>query len=508
MGEVTVNHIPVIVTIILFFVFSIVIGLWSTKKASKGFLSFMIADKSLTWWSIAGTAYATYAGTITFLAWVGSAGTMGLSAGWQFTIHATGFMMMGVFLVPILARMKRVTLAEPLGERYDSDVRRIASGISFFALVGNNANQILGLGVILSMFSSLSLAQACILSTICLLLYVTLGGMYGVAYADTFQGIIMVLFSFIAPIALLITIGDGNLGTGFNTVWNALPTKNLTMTNTNANQLAAWLLIMPFTNLIRPELYGRIFAAKNPREGIKGWMVAGALVVLTMIPILIMGMVCKYALPDFSGSSDSYAPAMFSAVAPTWLTVFFVLVVVAAAVSTASSQMMGYSSHYVTDFHIPLFYKNKNPDDKKLVLISRIAIVVFTGVGLWWALAWQDLLTIFNFIFTVLVCGVLMPYIGMFFWPRMTTMGAKTSSICGAGLALLWKFILQPYGLLPESLATLDPAIPSFIVAVVTAIIVSLCTKPEYEKVLEFSKTYRLDRMQKWAESHMKSTKN
>ena len=503
MAEVTVNNVPVIVTIILFFVFSMAIGLWSTKKASKGFLSFMIADKSLSWWAIAGTAYATYAGTITYLAWVGSSGALGLSAGWQFTIHATGFMMIGVFLVPILARMKRVTLAEPLGERYDQGVRRIASGISFFALVGNNANQILGLGVILSMFSSLSLAQACILATVCLLLYVTLGGMYGVAYADTFQGLLMVIFTFLAPIVLLMTIGGGDLGAGFNTVWNALPTKNLSMTNTNPNQLAAWLLIMPFTNLIRPELYGRIFAAKSPKEGIKGWMVAGALVVLTMIPVLIMGMVCKYAIPDFAGKSDAYAPAMFSAIAPTWLTVFFVLVVVAAAVSTASSQMMGYSSHYVTDFHIPLFYKDKNPDDKKLVLVSRIAIVVFTGVGLWWALAWQNLLTIFNFIFTVLVCGVLMPYIGMFFWPRMTTIGAKASSICGAGLALLWKFVLMPAGILPGVFAKMDPAIPSFIVAVSVAIIVSLCTKPEYEKVLAFAKTYRLDRMQKWAESHM-----
>ncbi|MBR3641381.1 MAG: hypothetical protein IKN53_05060, partial [Oscillibacter sp.] len=303
--EVNVNNTPVIVTIIVFFIISMVIGLSSTKKASRGFLSFMIADKSLPWWAIAGTAYATYAGTITYLAWVGNAGKLGFTAGWQFTVHAVGFMMIGVFLVPILARMKRVTLAEPLGERYDQGLRRIASGISFFALVGNNANQILGLGVLVSSFSSLSLTQACIVATVCLLIYVTLGGMYGVAYADTFQGIIMVLFTFIAPFVLLSIVGNGNMAAGFNTIWNALPTKNLSMVNTNANQLTEWLIIMPFTNLIRPELYGRIFAAKSPKEGIKGWGIAGILVVLTMIPVLIMGMVCKYAIPDFTGGGDA-----------------------------------------------------------------------------------------------------------------------------------------------------------------------------------------------------------
>ena len=179
----------------------------------------------------------------------------------------------------------------------------------------------------------------------------------------------------------------------------------------------------------------------------------------------------------------------------------FVLVVVAAAVSTASSQMMAYSSHYVTDFHIPLFYKDKNPDDKHLVLISRIAIVVFTGIGLWWALSWGSMLSIFNFIFTVQVCGVLLPYIGMFFWPRMTTAGAKASSIGGAGLALVWKFILQPS---VPACAAISPAIPSFITAVVLAIVVSLATKPEYAKVKEFAATYRLDKIEQWADAGLK----
>lgn len=497
MAEVTVNNVPVIITIIAFFIVSLVIGLSSTKKASKGFLSFMIADKSLPWWAIAGTAYATYAGTITYLAWVGSSGKMGFSAGWQFIIHATGFMMMGTFLVPILCRMKRVTLSEPLGERFDGSLRRISSLISFFALIGNNASQILGLGVILSMFSSLTLVQACILATVCLILYVGAGGMYGVAFADTFQGIIMILFTIVAPIVLLAVIGGGDLGSGFNTVWNALPTKNLSMVNTNPNQLITWLLIMPFTNLLRPELYGRIFAAKNGKEAVKGWTVATAAVVLTMIPVLIMGMCCKFALPEFEGGGDAYAPAMFSAIAPPWLTVFFVLVVVAAAVSTASSQMMGYSGHYMTDFHIPLFYKNKTPDEKTLVRVSRISIVVFTAIALYWAIAWQNLLNIWTFCFTVMVCGTLMPYIGMFFWPRMTTMGARCASIGGAGVAIIWKFVLQKLGLF----AGLDAAIPAFITTVALGVIVSLCGKPEYEKALNFAKVYKLDKMQKWAEN-------
>ena len=508
--EVSTNNIPVLVALVALMGISLLIGLLPSKKASKGFLSFMIADKALPWWAIAGSCFATYAGTTCFLGWIGNSGKIGISAAWQFALHATSFLMLGLFFVPILVRMKRVTLAEPLGERFGSDLRRISSFFSFARLIGSTASQIVGIGVLISMFSTLDLRAACILSAIVLILYVSIGGMYGVAYADTMQGLIMLLFIVVAPIVLLAIIGNGSMAAGFSQVIASLPEKNLNMSTAGTNKIIGWVLVMSVANLLRPELYGRIFSARSPKEGVRTWVVVTSMVIVMMIVTLILGMICTYAVPNFEGTNDQYGPAMFIAIAPQWLTILYVLGIMGAAVSTASSAMLGCSSHYITDFHLPIFYKNAQPSQKTMVVLSRIAVIVFTLIALWWALAWKDIITIFQFGYTVLVAGILMPYIGMFFWPRMTSAAAKWSAILGGGTALLWQFVLKPSGILPSGtfIAGLDASVPALILSVSSAIIITYMTAPEYDKVLKFAETYKLTKMIRWAQDGLAEKKS
>ena len=494
----------VMTLLIIFFAISLLIGIIPSRKASKGFLSFMIADKSLPWWAIGGTLYATFAGTATLLGWVGSSARIGMTSMWQTLCHGASFMMLALFLVPILIRMKRVTLAEPIGERFDNSVRKITSGLSFFRMVGSVASQIIGIGVILSMFTELDLTGGIIASAIILVIYVSLGGMYGVAYADTFQGLIMFAFVVFAPFYILNHIGGGSLFAGINMLVEKLPHSHRSISNGSTNQIMGWIVVMTASNLLRPELFGRIFAARSAKEGILTWVTVTNMIILTMCCVTLLGLIAKVTVPEFSGTQDQYGPALFRAIDKPWLTVFYVLGVVAAAVSTASSSMLGSSSHYVTDFHLPIFYKDNPPTAHKLVWLSRLAVIFFTALACWWALAWKDIIAVFQFGYTVLVGGVLIPYLGMFFWPRMTTSAAKWSAIIGGGTAIFWKFFLQPYNLLPWSgVVDLDPSIPSLLLSIGVAIAVSYCGKPEYEKVYKFAKAYDLKKMVSWAENGM-----
>ena len=492
----------IITTLIVFFAVSLLIGILPSRKASKGFLSFMIADKSLPWWAIAGTLYATFAGTVCFLGWVGSSARIGLTALWQPLCHAASFMMLALFLVPILVRMKRVTMAEPIGERYDNSVRKITSGLSFFRMVGSVASQIIGIGVVLSMFTNLDLTGGIIASAIILIVYVSLGGMYGVAYADTFQGTVMLIFLIFAPTYILYNMGGGSVSGGINMLIEKLPDTHRSMNNASPNQITGWIVVMIASNLLRPELFSRIFAARSAKEGVITWIAVTNLIVLTMCLIGLLGLIAKVMVPEFKGTQDQYGPELFRVLNKPWLTVFYVVGIVASAVSTASSSMLGSSSHYVTDFHLPIFYKDKHPSPAKLVWLSRFAVVFFAGMATWWALAWKDIINVFQFGYTVLVGGLLVPYLGMFFWPRLTTAAAKWSAIFGGGTAILWRFFLQPYNMIPwKWVAALDPSIPALILSIGAAILISYNSKPEYEKVYNFAKTYDLKRMMKWAEN-------
>lgn len=498
----------VMIALGIFFGLSLLVGILPSRKASKGFLSFMIADKSLPWWAIAGTVFATYAGTTTLLGWVGNSARIGLTALWQCGLHAASFLLLSLFFVPILVRMKRVTLAEPLGERYGNNVRQITAALSFFRMVGSVASQIVGIGVVIAIFTDLNLQMAMIVSAVVLIVYVSVGGMYGVAYADTFQGLIMILFLVIAPIYLLVKIGDGSLMEGFGKVLANVPREHLTVTNESPNRIVGWILVMSVANLLRPELFGRIFSARNPKEGVLTWVVVTNIVVLIMIAVVTLGLIAKFMVPDFKGSGDQYGPALFMQAAPLWLTIFYILGVMGAAVSTASSSMLGSASHYITDFHLPIFYKNGQPSQKKMLLLSRLSVIFFTCISLWWALAWKDIINIFQFGYTVLVGGVLVPYLGMFFWPRMTSAAAKWSAILGGGTTIIWKFVLQDFSLIPVGwIARLDPSVPALLLSIGTAIIFTYSNKPEYAKVHEFAKAYDLKRMLRWAEEGMAKEK-
>ena len=498
----------VITSIIVFFALSLFIGVLPSRKASKGFLSFMIADKSLPWWAIAGTLFATYAGTITLLGWVGISARMGITSLWNILCNTASFILLALFLVPILVRMKRVTLAEPIGERFDNTVRKITSGLSFFRMVGSVASQIVGIGVVLSIFTDMDLNTGILFSAVILVIYVSVGGMYGVAYADTFQGLIMVGFMIFAPFYLLNHLGGGSIAAGWQTMMERLPESHRTMDNASANQLIGWLLVMSASNLLRPELFGRIFSARSAREGVLTWVTVTSLNVILMGFVALLGLIANVMVPEFKGTSDQYGPEMFRILNSPWMTVFYILGIMAAAVSTASSSMLGSSSHYVTDFHLPLFYKNRQPTARKLVWLSRFAVLFFTGLACWWALAWRDVISIFQFGYTVLVGGLLVPYMGMFFWPRLTTPAARWSAILGGGAAIVWKFFLQPYNFIPwKSIAVLDPVVPAFILSFGAATIITYSGKPEYEKVLQFAKAYELKKMQAWAEAGLAAEK-
>jgi Na+/proline symporter len=341
-------------------------------------------------------------------------------------------------------------------------------------------------------------------SAIVLVFYVSAGGMYGVAYADTFQGLIMFLFVVVAPIYLLTKIGNGNMFSGFSTVMANLPAEHLSVTNEDSNRIMGWILVMSVGNLLRPELFGRIFAARSPKEGVLTWIIVTNITFLVIMVVVLLGLITKYLLPDFKGTADQYGPAMFKMIAPVWLTILYVLGVIAAAISTASSSMLGSASHYITDFHLPIFYKNTLPSAKRTLLLSRFAIAFFTGLALWWAISWKDIITIFQFGYTVLVGGLLVPFAGMFFWPRMTSAAAKWSAILGGGTTLIWKFILQDFKLIPISwLSRLDPSVPALILSIGVAIIITYNTEPEYEKVYKFAKAYDLKKMVLWAEAGM-----
>ncbi|MGB9867190.1 MAG: sodium:solute symporter family protein [Bacillota bacterium] len=479
----------ILAIVVVFYLLSLVIGSAFTRKASTGFLAFTIANKQLPWYVIMGTAFATYAGTVTFMAWPGSAWKGGVNIGWQMFPNGLGVLLCAMFIVPILVRMSRVTMAEPLGERYSSGVRTVCSALGFARTLGSTANQIIGVAIVISLFAGMNLNAAMIVSWLVLVAYVVLGGQWGVAYADTFQGLIMILSLVVAPIAIIARIGQGSIIEGWNLILKNVPAKHFDMMNIKTNVLIGYLLVQTFGQMLRPELYGRIFAARSAKEGVRGWLIVGMFLPIVLSSAIILGLAARAVIPKLDDAQYA-APQLFLNYAPMWLLILFILGILAAGLSTASSAMMGAANHYVTDFHATFI--NKNMGDKTAVTVTRVSVVVFSLIALWWAVSWKSIIDIFQFSYTVLVGGLLLPYFGMFFWPRMTTPAAFWSALVGGGLTIVWKFVVQNYKLVGEPWLSLDPVVPALVASVILSVVVSYMTPPEYDKVVKFAETYGL----------------
>lgn len=480
--------VQVILSILVYLGICLLIPLYFRNKASKGYLEFVIAGKELPWWVITGTSLGTMAAASTFLGWPGLAWQFGWSAGWQVYLNVISVMLMAILLVPLLAKMKRVTLAEPLGERFSSKVRTVASLLSLVRLMGAGAIAISGVGTVISLFTPLSWEVAMVIALLVILIYSWTGGQYAIAYSDVLSSILVVLALIIAPVALLLSIGNGSVIEGWNVIRTTVPETHFDwLGQPDRITIFGWITVWLFSQFMRPEQYQRVYAARTTKDGVVGWVLASYIAIIALTGSIIGGLASRVLIQDIA-VRDQVFPAALKMAAPGWVSVVYALGICAAVMSTANSVFMSASATFMTDFYLPL--SKKDISEEKMVKNSRVALLVFSVISLLWAIYWKSIIRITNDTYTLIISGLLFPFWAMFFWPRITTAGAMASLVVGAGLAAVWQWGTP---LIPGVPAIL----PSLLLSIVVGVAISLLTKPEYQKALNFARVYKIKNLEK-----------
>lgn len=154
--------------------------------------------------------------------------------------------------------------------------------------------------------------------------------------------------------------------------------------------------------------------------------------------------------------------------------------VLAATMSTADSQMLAAASS--VSENIIVEFLGKKIDDKKKLLIARIAIIVIAVLGIIFAMdpnssvfrivsfAWAG----FGGAFGPLVLLAL-------FWKRTNKAGALAGLISGGAMVFIWKFLVKPLG----GVFAIYELLPAFIVSLIFIVVVSLLTAEPDKSILE-----------------------
>ena len=163
----------------------------------------------------------------------------------------------------------------------------------------------------------------------------------------------------------------------------------------------------------------------------------------------------------------------------------FLCAILAAAMSTADSQLLAASSAVSQDIFKGLI--KKDAEEKDVMTVSRVTVFLIALVAL--LLSLNENSSIFSLVSFAWsgFGGTFGPLVLLaLYWKRTTAPGAIAGLICGGVTDVVWYYVFKPQTGLYE-------IVPAFIVCLVVTVIVSLLTKPDAEVQAKFDAYKKLE---------------
>ncbi|MCM1099968.1 MAG: sodium/proline symporter PutP [Clostridium sp.] len=340
------------------------------------------------------------------------------------------------------------------------------------------------------------------IGAVVILIYTFLGGFSAVCLTDFIQGMLMLVALLAVPIMALIAMkGDGltvSQGLALN---SALPgtaddfvniMKYKDGNNTFVNIISGLGWGLGYFGM--PHILVRFMAVKDEKELKKSKVVAILWVALSLFFACLIGVIGRaFLAPDAlveSGSEKVFIHMIVELLSERLRVPFiaglFLCGILAAIMSTADSQLLVSASSVAEDIYKGLI--NKKADNKKVLLISRITVMVIAVVAYIIALDPQN--TIMGLVSNAWagLGAAFGPLVLMsLFWKRCNFQGAVAGIVSGALTVIIWDYIPLVSGSTIGAVTGLYSLVVGFAVSLLMIVIVSLCTKaPSAEMLQEF----------------------
>ena len=315
--------------------------------------------------------------------------------------------------------------------------------------------------------------------------YTLFGGFLAVSYTDFLQGLTMFLALITVPLfGLFLT---GGLGDTIDSI-KAVNPEHLSLfasTATVAGVISSVAWGLGYFG--QPHIIVRFMAIKSVKEtksarriGI-GWMI---LSLLGAIATALIGV----AYYQQNGGELADAETVFIVLGQILFHPFvagiMLAAILAAIMSTISSQLIVTSSALVEDIYKAIF--NKTATDAHYVFVGRLAVLLVSIIAAF--LAWNpnnSILDLVGFAWAGFGAAFGPIIILALYWRKLTNVGALAGMVSGAVVAFVW-------GKVPSLASMLYEIVPGFIVCLLVAVVVSLVTyKPNREIEAEFDETLR-----------------
>ena len=324
---------------------------------------------------------------------------------------------------------------------------------------GTLFNTVLGIDATLAMY----------IAAVIIICYTFLGGFSAVCWTDFFQGLLMLGALLIAPIFALAIINTqggavtmGELPEGY---WNLF---------TNWKDVLSGLgWGLGYFGM--PHIIIRFMSLRSDKDLKKSAKIGITWTLLILTFSVAAGVIGHIFLGQIDDSSVVFI-TMVRKIFPALISGLLLSAILAAAMSTADSQLLASASAFASDVYKPVIRKDKATETEMLwagryvvLAISVIAVMIASnpGSGTIMGLV-ENAWGVFGAAFGPAILLSL-------FWRRFNFPGAVAGILTGAVVDILWLVFLKDFGLYE--------IIPGFLASLVVAVVVSLATAAPSDEV-------------------------
>ena len=470
--------ITILVVLVLYLLVLLAIGVWGGRE-SKSVAGYFVAGKKLPSWVIAFSSNSTGESGWLLLGLTGMGYLVGIHALWvvmgEVLGVALGWVLVASRFKAYTDRYDAITVPDYLEARFrdTGHLIRLVSVVIIFSMVTvYTAAQLTASGKAFSAFLGISYTTGALIGAAVILYYTTVGGFKAVAYSDLLQGVLMFLGLLVLPI-VGITAAGGWMAmiSGLRSIDQSLlnPMGSFGVSVSGVVSALSFLGI-GLAFLGAPQLLTRFIAAKGRKEIVSGGLLAVICIIVFDIGAVFAGMADRVLFPGLA-DHETIMPTMSSELFSPVFTGIFLVIVLAAIMSTVDSLLILVSSAVIRDVVQKIFQPHIT--EQRLSLYGKLTTIVIgvlalvTALGevrmiFWFVLfAWSGLASAFA---PVILCSL--------FWKRTTHTGAVAGMITGFLTAVIWVLVFK------ERFYDLYEMLPGFFVGFAVTIIVSLMTEP------------------------------
>ena len=453
------------------------------KNNAKSFTAeYFIGNRSLGGFVLAMTIVATYIGASSFIGGPGIAYKLGL--GWVLLACIqvpTAFFTLGILgkkMSIISRKINAITVFDILKARYNSNFLNILSSIilvMFF--IGAMVAQFIGGARLFETVTGLPYITGLIIFSTVVIIYTTFGGFRAVTITDAIQAVVM----FLATLVLFIVILKN--GHGMQNIMLKIKEIDPNLLRPDSGGNIAKPFIMSFWVLVGIAILGlpvttvRCMAFKDSKAMHNAMIIGTFVVGFLLLGMHLVGFMGRYLEPSID-VSDKLIPTLALKNLNPILAGVFIGGPLAAIMSTVDSVLILISSALVKDIYINFISKGNDSENK----LKKISLAISFSIGLityLLSINQSSLIVWINlFAFSGQEVLFFVPMVIGIYWKRGTAYGAIASVISG----FIVLIILSQFSI---SILGLHNIVPSLLIALISYILVSLCTKPLTHKEME-----------------------